>query len=321
MHNRAEFGSVRWRYIKQMRYQIQSWADQMLRRLLQEHFLQVTRQNILLPHLPKAFHGKVIVQISDLHIDRWNTLVTEMAVDVVNRVNPDLVVCTGDVIAEGSQYLDEVTYLLKQIKARHGKLACLGNHDYSDGKGSLGVRLALKKAGFDVLVNDSVTLTLEHQQLCLAGTDDLLLGRQCLKTTAQRLGEGKTTVLLSHNPENFTAMAGFKPDLVLSGHTHGGQVHLPGRFHHRFFKSPYIAGLYQLAKSHLYVNRGLGSAVLIRHLGERRLSIPTPRWAVRPEISVFTLLNPKLLPQPDSTVVRLEPAGLADISDRSVAVS
>jgi hypothetical protein len=289
---------VAWK-VNRMHWQVKSWADGLIQRVVEREPFDINYHEISIAGLSDGFEGFTIAQISDLHIDRWNTPVVEAAVDAVNRLKADLVVCTGDVIAHGPEYLGDVTHLLRQFEGRVGKLACLGNHDYSDHSGSHGVRDALHRGGFDVLINESTELTAHGKKLQLAGADDLILGRQCLKATSRKLIEHVPTVLLSHNPENFKAMARFQPDLILSGHTHGGQIKVPAAIHRRLMGSPYVAGLYRQMQSKLYVNRGLGAAVFVEHwdnfMGRSwRMSIPTPRWWVRPEISVFRLTRPVL---------------------------
>ena len=274
-----------------MHCRIKSFTDKLLSQFLAQMPFGITRHEVPIHNLPSSFEEFTIVQISDLHIDQWNRRVVETAIDQVNALKPDLIVFTGDAIAESHHYLMDVTHLLKQLHARHGKLACLGNHDYSDYSGGFGVREALKRAGFDVLVNDSTTLTVGHEQLQFAGADDLILGSQCLNATARRLDDEKPTILLSHNPQNFQAMSVFKPDLILSGHTHGGQLQMPSEWIQKIM-GPFIAGFYQQGSSKLYVNRGLGSAVMVEHWGERRISLPTPRFLIQPEISVFSLVKP-----------------------------
>lgn len=254
------------------------------------HF-EISHHEVYLAHLPGAFHGMTVVQISDMHVDRWNLPIVEAAIPQINALKPDLVVCTGDTIAHGNHYLGDLTFLLRQIHAKTGKIACLGNHDYSDGSRSHGVRHALGQAGFDVLVNDSTLITQNHQQINLAGADDLILGDQCLKKTHRRIRPEVPTLLLSHNPSNFKAMATFKPDLILSGHTHGGQIPIPSFVHRILSNSPYLAGHYRHGNSHLYVNKGLGASVLVHRWKDFRLSLPTPRWRIRAEISVFKLLQ------------------------------
>ncbi len=261
------------------------------------HF-ETTWQPVNVSGLPAAFEGFTIAQLSDMHIDRWNIPALEKAIQRINALRVDLVVCTGDTIAHGREYLSDLTYLLRQIQARVGKIACLGNHDYSDGEGGLGVRRSMQAGGFEVLVNDSLTLWQQHQRLQVAGLDDLLLGQQCLNTVARRLDADYPLVMLSHNPSNFDAVATLRPDLMLSGHTHGGQIPVPQWLYRKLFGSPYIAGSYWKDQSRLYVNRGLGVSVLVHHWMQQRLSLPTPRWKVRAELSLFTLTCSNALEKP-----------------------
>lgn len=290
-----------------LNFSLKTWADRLIRLSLDELPFEVSFHDVPLGHLPDAFNGFTIVQISDLHIDRWNTPIVEAAIDTVNRLRPDVLVCTGDTIANGRHYLGDVRNILGQMQARHGKLACMGNHDYSDGSRSQGVREALRGADFEVLVNESTELTLQNRQIQFAGADDLILGRQCLKSTARRLSDDKPRILLSHNPENFEAMARFQPDLILSGHTHGGQIRIPEGIRRQIMNSPYIAGLYQQMDSRLYVNRGLGAAVFVHHWQGRRITVPTPRIFVRPEISVFRLTRRIEGPRPGDNIRQLTP--------------
>lgn len=265
------------------------WAGKGLGTERSRYALDVNRQTIVIDSLPEAFEGFTVVQISDLHIDRWNAAIVESAIEAVNDIHPDLLLCTGDVIADGKDYLGDVSHLLIQMNARHRKLACLGNHDYSDGSESLGVRNALNKAGFEVLINESMQLDYNNSHINIAGADDYELGTQCLTSTHQALSEEAPTILLCHNPSNFKAITAHKPNLVLSGHTHGGQIPIPQRLLKKLLGTPFVSGHYHHQDSQLYVNRGLGVTVFIHHWLNQRLSLPTPRWKVRSEITVLTL--------------------------------
>jgi predicted MPP superfamily phosphohydrolase len=266
--------------------------------------LEVNRHEIGVIGLPAGLDGLTVAQISDLHIDQWNAAITEAAVDLVNGLKADLVVCTGDTIAEGKHYLHDVTYLLSQLKANIGKFACLGNHDYSDGEESLAVRRALRQADFNVLVNEAIQLTINQTPLMLAGADDLELGNQNLMSTARHWDDEIRTLLLCHNPTNFESIASFRPDLVLSGHTHGGQLPIPEKLLQWLLGSRFVSGHYWERDSQLYVNRGLGASVLIHHWMNRRLALPTPRWKVHAEVSLFQLTRAST-PQPGNAAAPL----------------
>lgn len=278
-----------------MHFRFNNLLEKLLDAVPDSLLFEVTRHRIAVPGLPSAARGLKIVQISDLHVDVWNRGVLERAIHRVNALKPDILVCTGDTIANGRRYIGDLTDMLKRFDARYGKFACLGNHDYSDGGGSIHVRRGLKQAGFDVLVNDSVPVRLPGgQTLHVAGADDLIMGRQCLRKTSRQWRGDSPVILLNHNPENFDAVSRFDPALTLSGHTHGGQILMPDGLRRRLLASPYVAGLYREGNSPLYVNRGLGSAVFVHHTAKgRRITIPTPRLAVRPEISVFVLADEK----------------------------
>lgn len=250
---------------------------------------ELTRHTVPIRGLSAAFEGFTIAQISDLHMEAFNRPVLEAAIETVNRLQPDLVVSTGDHIVQGRRYLDDLQQLLSKFEARVGKYACLGNHDYEDCDDSAGVRRALSGAEFQVLVNEHVLLQCEGQTLQLAGADDLMLGRQCLETLTQGLSPEEPVILLNHNPANFRHVSTFNPDLVLSGHTHGGQFGLPTWLTRLQVGSYYVAGHYQEGDSRLYVNRGLGTSVFVLEWAENFWTLPTFRWQTPAEVSLFTL--------------------------------
>lgn len=254
-----------------------------------ETLFELTRHTVPIQGLPAAFEGFTIAQISDLHIEAYNLPVLEAAIETVNRLQPDLVVSTGDHIVQGRRYLNDLQNLMSKFEAKLGKYACLGNHDYEDHEDSAGVCRALSGAEFQVLVNMHVHLQRDGQTLQLAGADDLMLGRQCLKTVTQRLSLEEPVILLNHNPANFQYVSTYKPDLVLSGHTHGGQFGLPTWLTRLQVGSYYVAGHYQEGDSRLYVNRGLGTSVFVWEWAESFLTMPTFRWKTPAEVSLFTL--------------------------------
>jgi predicted MPP superfamily phosphohydrolase len=165
----------------------------------------------------------------------------------------------------------------------------LGNHDHSI-RNSLGVRRhrdlaravtdALTGRGIRVLTNEAVTLRRGDDRLHLAGVDDLW-SRRC--DVAQALGEldhETPRVVLAHNPRTVEHLSGRRCDLMLSGHTHGGQVNLPrlGRVTLGKKARQYAAGLYRHEQTHLYVNKGVGFGWRLR-------------YGVRPEVAAFRLTS------------------------------
>jgi len=208
--------------------------------------------------LPEPWHGATVVHLSDLHCGFGGTdPVYEEAVERVNALQPDLIVFTGDYIDDRPVPADyPLVPLLRRFSARHGLVATFGNHDHR--RGVHGTRRLLEQAGARILDNESVRL---EGGLWLAGIDDLFEGKPDLRRTLADVPPEATTLLLSHNPSLINKV----PDrdvLILSGHTHGGQIALPiltpklvCLFHLHVAQ---VAGWYRNGRARLYVNRGLG---------------------------------------------------------------
>lgn len=236
------------------------------------------RHDVLIEGLPRAFDGYRIVQLSDIHcgpyVPRW---LLKYWVSRASAHAPDLVAVTGDLIAAGSGYLDDVTWFHSLLKARDGVAVCLGNHDYF---ATEGVAAAVEAGGATLLRNDGITLRRGDEALYLAGIDDRWSHRDDVPRALAGRPPGAPVVMLAHDPQQFPEIADAGAALVLSGHTHGGQVAVPflarwlnvARFKMRFTK-----GLYQQRQSTLFVHAGLGT------------SGPPTRIGVAPEIGVLVL--------------------------------
>lgn len=253
--------------------------------------VDVNLQEIEVDSLPSEMEGLTIGQISDLHVHHWNTALVEHSIEVLNRLKPDIVTVTGDIICNGKTYLPMLTSLFREINAEYGKFACLGNHDYSDGDSSRRIQDVYKKSDFRVLVNESVNINIKGNTVCMAGSDDYKYGKQNIPKMVQNISETTAKIFLTHNPINFPKFSEHKPDLVISGHTHGGQIYLPflSQLYKNFFKLNYISGIYRDQNSTLYVNRGIGTALVSALLMNKKLLINTPRFNSKPEISIFYL--------------------------------
>jgi predicted MPP superfamily phosphohydrolase len=240
---------------------------------------RIRRRDVEVDGLPQAFDGYRIVQISDLHcgpfasggrVARW--------VATANRLEPDLVAVTGDLIANGTGFIDTVARALGGLRARDGAFAAMGNHDYF-GDGEAMVR-ALEAAGLTVLRNRGVELRREDGAIYVAGVDDTWTRRHDVARALAQRPAGMPSVLLAHDPVLFPEAAEHGVDLVLSGHTHGGQVAVPmlaRKLNLARLITRFTSGVYQQGRTTLYVNRGLGTTG------------PPVRLAVAPEIAVLTL--------------------------------
>lgn len=230
-----------------------------------------------------------IVQISDVHIKEDFTAENlEKIAEKVNAQKPDLVVFTGDLYDNYAVYHDNehVISALDSITARYGKFAVWGNRDYGGGA-SRKYESIMESSGFTLLKNESLCITLENERtLCLTGLDDSMLGRPDMPESPDA-DNADYAILLTHEPDVVDDYSTDSYDLILSGHSHGGQVNIP--FLPRLnevavgataLSSKYSGGMYTLSpdsQTRLYVNTGIGTT----HI--------SARFGVVPEIAVFEI--------------------------------
>lgn len=251
-------------------------------------WLELNLHEVPIADLQPAFSGLRIVQMSDFHCGHQVTpAYLGEAVELAQAQAPDVVVLTGDFIHKGFDHIEAVARVLGRLHAPLGVFAVLGNHDFSV-RNALGIRRyrhlhravasALTAQKIRVLHNETVTLTRGGGRLHLTGVEDLWsrvcdLDRACHGSCAT-----VPRVILAHNPFTIEQLAGRRCDLMLSGHTHGGQVNLPGLG--RVGLSPkarrFAAGMYHHHNTILYVNKGVGFGVRMR-------------YRVRPEVAVLVL--------------------------------
>lgn len=252
------------------------------------HELEVTHPTFYLKNLPPAFHGFRIAQISDLHLEEYTEdYFLRRVVDHVNDLAPDMVLVTGDFISRGPltptvsfQAAGRCAELLSHLRCplRYG---ILGNHDAA--VSSQAVRHHMESNGLPMLVNQSTRIEHNGSHIYLAGLDDTEFGNPDLHAALPATIDAPV-ILLVHEPDyadNVVVHERAKDvDLILSGHTHGGQIRLP-------FIGPialppngrlYPEGHFQVGRSQLYVNRGIGTVGV-----PFRLNCP-------PEITLATLL-------------------------------
>ncbi len=222
---------------------------------------RVKTVEIPLAGLPAALHGFTIVQISDVHVGPTiRARYVEGIVEAVNRLKPDLIAITGDLVDGSVPELGAQVAPLARLASRHGSYFVTGNHEYYSG---VEPWLAeLRRLGIKVLHNEHVVIERGGAELVLAGVPDYSAGHfdEAHRSDAQAALAGApdsaVKVLLAHQPRSApaAAVAGF--DLQLSGHTHGGQF-LPWRFFVQF-QQPFTAGLHKVGRMWIYVSRGTG---------------------------------------------------------------
>jgi hypothetical protein len=266
---------------------------------IERHWIEVTQRDFFLRGLPAAFVGMRIVQLSDIHMDDFTEpFFLRHVVDRVNRIKPDAVFLTGDFVTStlastpgiklGSIKFARATAwqcanILTGLECK-ALYAVLGNHDVD--VGAKQVSAALEANGITVLRNASVPIERPGGRFWLAGLDDPLEGHpnpELAIPASIRNMPNEPVVLLCHAPDYADRLlarpVGQAVDLMLSGHTHGGQIRIP--FMRAMILPPlgrkYVEGWFQLGRMQLYVNRGIGT-----------IGLPF-RFDCPPEITVITL--------------------------------
>lgn len=245
------------------------------------HAFELTEVPVRVAGLPRVLDGYAIAQISDLHTGSY---VGERELDeglaLVRKARPDLVVVTGDVVDFEASFAPLVARKLADLTPRDGVAAVLGNHDYYADEDE--VTAALRAGGVDMLVDDGrVVRAKDGGGFALLGVDDRWSTRYGkagprLSRATSMVPPGLARILLSHQPATVDRWAG-QVALQLSGHTHGGQINPGFRPADLFLK--YVAGLYRVGGTTLYVNRGFGT-------------VGTPsRVGAPPEITRFVLVS------------------------------
>lgn len=240
---------------------------------------ELTETEIFIPNLPVAFDGFRIAQLSDVHhsklVPLWEV---RRAVDLTMSARADAVVLTGDYTTLERKYIDPCAEELSRLSAPAGVWAVLGNHDHNtDGPAT---QRALERRGISVMKNVNTRLRRGSDELQLVGIDDWSWNQTDWAQAFKGVNRARPSLLLSHQPRVLDAPETEGVSLILSGHTHGGQVRLP------FFGSPaslmgedfkYLRGRFQQAGTQLYVTRGTGV-----------ISVPV-RFGARPEVAVLRL--------------------------------
>ncbi|MCX6835508.1 MAG: metallophosphoesterase [candidate division Zixibacteria bacterium] len=222
---------------------------------------KVVRIDIPVADLPPGLHGYTIAQISDVHVSHTiRRSFVQKVVDEVNRLKPDMVALTGDLVDGSVDQLREDVASLALLQAPDGLFFITGNHEYYSGVQQWVDET--RRLGFDVLLNEHRVIERSNAKLLLGGVTDYSGGgfRTDHKSDPHRAIEGAPDchlkILLAHQPVSIyeAEKAGF--DYVLSGHTHGGQ-YFPYHFLVGLFQ-PYVAGLHQHGNTRIYVSRGAG---------------------------------------------------------------
>ena len=223
--------------------------------------LSVERVAISLKRLPKALDGFRIVQLSDLHHSPFTSLeFIRQAIEIANRLAPDMFALTGDFVSHDTKYIAPVADALKSLSAEFGSFACLGNHDHWTDAGL--VTDLLRGEGITVLINEGFRFKARGASFWLCGVDDLTLAKTDIKAALKDSREDEMKILLAHNPKILYRAARRNVDLMLSGHTHGGQVKLREDEDKILPARRLSSGLYRRKNTQVYITRGIGTVVV-----------------------------------------------------------
>jgi predicted MPP superfamily phosphohydrolase len=225
--------------------------------------------------------GYRVVFMSDIHYYPHTQLdLVKDAVRLANSLKPDLILLGGDYVDLESEPIFEVAPALAQLNARQGVFAVMGNHDYR--LNQLLIQQGLVESGIKILNNEGLLLTSGAGRLYLAGLDDPWLGRADLKGALEKMPAGIASLILAHEPDFADAAARNEQATVrLSGHSHGGQIRLPGigALVLPPFGEKYDQGLYRVGHLWQYTTRGIG------------VKFPPLRINCPPEITEITLVR------------------------------
>jgi predicted MPP superfamily phosphohydrolase len=238
--------------------------------------------------LPAALDGLTIGQLSDLHRGPY---VSEehirRAAEIATSLQPDVIVLTGDFVSVSAQYAASCIDALVELRSRQGVFAVLGNHDYWTGQVEI-VRQTVERRGVEVLMNRSVRLRRGGTDWWLCGVDDVWSGRPDLGAALLKVPQEDFRVLLCHEPDFADTASRAGIPLQLSGHSHGGQVVVPGIGPIVLppYGEKYPIGLQRVQGSRTLVYTNVGVGLIAWELGPMALAV---RWNCPPEVTLLTL--------------------------------
>ncbi|TGB05097.1 metallophosphoesterase [Halobacillus salinus] len=250
-------------------------------RYIEPEMLTIKRYPLLHTKIPDSFQGFTILQFSDTHLGfHYDIQSFERLVNTIQKQSPDVIVFTGDLVDAPHTYYfhPELVRLLDKLEAPFGKYWIYGNHDHG-GYGTEKIKEVMGNGGFQLLQNEHHRIQKEGTEIVLAGLDDMMLGSPDIESALYNTSEELYTILLVHEPDSADRYHAYPVDVQLSGHSHGGQIQLPG---FGYLVTPpmaekYVEGHYALDSLDLFVSRGIGTTRL------------PYRFLCRPEMSIFHL--------------------------------
>ncbi|HWC19973.1 MAG TPA: metallophosphoesterase [Terriglobales bacterium] len=254
--------------------------------LIEANIIDVTRLDLRISNLPPAFDGFKVAVISDLHFGPYTgARQIGAAVHTANGLKPDMVALLGDFVTEslygvstsGAAKAEPCAKVLQDLQSTVGSFAVLGNHDYATDPEF--VAEALRSHGMSLLRNTNQMVEREGARVWLVGVNDAMVGQADLEQALIGVPQQETKILLAHEPDFADQAARYGIDVQLSGHSHGGQIRMPG-MHPLWLPrmaEKYYRGYYRVRQLQLYTNRGIGTVAL------------PFRFCAPPEVTLITL--------------------------------
>ena len=238
--------------------------------------LSLEKINIKIKRLPKKLDGFRLIHLSDIHHSPFTNLEHIIrTVKISNRLKPDMFVLTGDYVSHETEYIEPVAKVLGELKSEFGTFACLGNHDHWTNPEM--ITNSFRAAGITMLINEGLRFEARGASFWLAGVDDHLVGKTDLPASLKGSYADEMKLVLAHNPVIFRQAVKEKVDLILSGHTHGGQVKIRDEEKRILPRRKFTNGLHERKDTQIYITRGIGTVVL------------PIRYQCPPEISLIEL--------------------------------
>jgi len=245
---------------------------------IERRFVRVRRIDVPIRGLPAEFDGYRIAQLSDLHVGSFDPKSRALEwVALSNALDPDLVAVTGDLVTSGRGFYRDVAEALGELRAKDGVFVSMGNHDLWNNDE---LTRLVAEHGPTVLRNSTRIIHRGDAILNVAGVDARIAAPAEVAHSLEKCEPGAPVVLLAHYPWIFQAAVASGADLILTGHTHGGQLGVPflgERLNLARLTGQRSRGLVFSGKTAMYVNAGLGTTG------------PPMRLAVPPEIALITL--------------------------------
>jgi uncharacterized protein len=247
--------------------------------IMESYSLRIKEDEILSDDLPNSFNKLKIVFISDIHCSWYfGEKKVKKVADRINELNPDIIILGGDYTYGSIEYINKCFKGLKGLKSKYGVFAVLGNHDYGENKEE--TERAILKNGFYLINNKSYDIIKGKEKIRIGGVGDYIYDTQDLNKVTKNIENRDFLLLVSHNPDFVEEIKEEKVDLVLSGHTHGGQL----TFFRKWFPlinsnygEKYLGGIVRNKETTVIVSHGVGTIVL------------PMRFYARPEINLITI--------------------------------